>query len=139
MKTESRTKKLVDAFNSEKVLNLDAVKEILGTASRMTVFRKLKDMGYYSSYSHCGKYYTLCSIPQFDRNSLWNYGGVHFSRHGSLIETIPVFVKRSGAGYFASELEELLHVFVHNALAKLYVSGWLMREQIGEQYLFGTR
>ena len=136
MKTESRTARLVDAFNSEKVLNLDAMKEILGTASRMTVFRKLKYLGYYSSYSHCGKYYTLCSIPQFDRNSLWNYGGVQFSKYGSLMEAIPVIVKRSEAGYFASELEELLHVFVHNALGKLYVSGRLMREQIGDQYLY---
>lgn len=136
MKTESRKQKLIEAFQSEKVLDVGIVKEIIGTASRMTVFRQLKELGYYSSYSHSGKYYTLGSVPVFDRNGLWSYGGIHFSKHGSLMDTIPVSVKRSEAGYFASELEELLHVFVHNALGKLFTLGRLLREQIGEQYLY---
>jgi hypothetical protein len=29
-------------------------------------------------------------------------------------------VNRSEAGYFASELEQLLNVFVHNAIGKLF-------------------
>jgi hypothetical protein len=136
MKTESRKQKLIEAFQSEKVLDLGIVKEIIGTTSRMTVFRQLKELGYYSSYSHSGKYYTLGSVPVFDRNGLWSYGGIHFSKHGSLMDTIAVSVKRSEAGYFASELEELLHVFVHNALGKLFSLGRLLREQIGEQYLY---
>lgn len=136
MKTEPKIKKLIDAFNLEKVLTIDVMKAILETGSRMTIFRRLKEIGYYSSYSHRGKYYTLCSIPQFDRNCLWNYAGVHFSRYGSLMETIPVIVKKSEAGYFASDLENLLHVFVHNALGKLCLSGQLVRKQIGDQYLY---
>lgn len=136
MKTESRKQKLIEAFQSEKVLDLGIVKEIIGTTSRMTVFRQLKELGYYSSYSHSGKYYTLGSVPVFDRNGLWSYGGIHFSKRGRLMDTIAVSVKRSEAGYFASELEELLHVFVHNALGKLFSLGRLLREQIGEQYLY---
>jgi len=138
MKTESRTEKLVEAFQSEKVLDIDSVMKMMGTASRMTVFRRLKMLGYHSSYSHSGKYYSLYSIPEFDKNGLWSYGGIHFSRHGNLMETIPVLVKSSEAGYFASELGQLLHVFVHNALGKLYGLGRLLREQIGDQYLYLT-
>ena len=136
MKTESRKQKLVETFQLEKVLDVGMVKEIIGTTSRMTVFRQLKALGYYSSYSHSGKYYTLDSIPVFDRNGLWSYGGVHFSKHGSLMDTIPVLVKRSEAGCFASELEELLYVFIHNAVGKLFALGRLLREQIGDQYLY---
>ncbi len=136
MKTESKKVKLVEAFHSEKVLNVEMVKKIIGSTSRMTVFRQLKALGYYSSYSHSGKYYTLGSIPTFDRNGLWSYGGVHFSKHGSLMETIPALVKSSEVGYFASELEGLLHVFVHNAVGKLFSLGRLLREQIGDQYLY---
>jgi hypothetical protein len=83
------------------VLDLDTVKENIGASTRMTVFRKVKELGYYSSYLHHGKYYTLCTIPSFDRHGLWIYGGVRFPRHGSLVETIPVFVKRSEIGYFS--------------------------------------
>jgi hypothetical protein len=136
MKSESKEQKLIEIFQSEKVLDLGIVKEIIGTTSRMTVFRQLKALGYYSSYSHSGKYYTLGSIPVFDRNGLWSYRGVHFSKHGNLMETIPVLVKRSEAGYFASELEELVHVFVHNAVGKLFRLSQLLREQIGDQYLY---
>jgi hypothetical protein len=52
------------------------------------------------------------------------------------MDTIPVSVKRSESGYFALELEELLHVFVYNALTKLCDLGRLVREQIGDQYLY---
>jgi hypothetical protein len=136
MKTESREQKLIEIFQSEKVLGLEMVKEIIGTTSRMTVFRQLKAIGYHGSYSHAGKYYTLWSIPVFDRNGLWSYCGIHFSRYGNLMETIPVLVNRSEAGYFASELQELLKVFVHNAVGKLFKLGRLLREQIGDQYLY---
>jgi len=136
METDSRTKKLVEIFQSEKVLNLGTMQEILNTKSRMTIFRRLKALGYYSSYSHCGKYYTLRSIPEFDENGLWDFGGVHFSEHGSLMETIVILVKRSEAGYFAIELEELLSIAVHNSLRKICSSGQLPREQIGSFYLY---
>ena len=136
MKTETREQKLIQIFQSEKVLGLEMVKKIIGTTSRMTVFRQLKALGYYSSYSHAGRYYTLCSIPLFDRDGLWSYGGIHFSKHGTLMETIPILVNRSEAGYFASELEQLLNVFVHNAIGRLFKLGRLLREQIGNQYLY---
>jgi hypothetical protein len=136
MKDETFKHKLISVFQSEKVLDLGALKNFIGTTSRMTVFRKLKEVGYYSSYSHFGKFYTLQSIPHFNRNGLWSYGVVHFSQWGTLIETLAEIVRGSEAGYFASELEELLSVFVHNALGKLSVSGRLLREQLGSQYLY---
>ena len=136
MKTESRIQNLIDIFRAEKVLYIGIIKDIIGTTSNMTAFRQLKAIGYLSSYSHSGKFYTLGSIPEFDRNGLWSYSAVHFSKHGSLMETIPFLVKKSEAGYFASELEELLHVFVHNAVGKLFKLGRLRREQIGDQYLY---
>lgn len=136
MSTESREQKLIETFNSHKVLGLEMVKDIIGTTSRMTVFRQLKAIGYHSSYSHAGRYYTLCSIPAFDSNGLWGFGDIHFSRYGNLMETIPVLVGRSETGSFASELEETLKVFVHNAVGKLFRLGRLLREQIGDQYLY---
>ncbi len=39
----------------------------LSTAARRTVFRKLKQLPYRTSYSHCGRYYTLAGpLPQAD-------------------------------------------------------------------------
>jgi hypothetical protein len=54
--------KLVSVFSEQMVLTIDNLKDVLQTNSRMTVFRKLKQLPYKSSYSHCGKYYTLNTL-----------------------------------------------------------------------------
>ena len=48
------------------VCTFDQLAEALGTGSRMTVFRKLAELPYLTSYSHRGKYYTLRASCQFD-------------------------------------------------------------------------
>ena len=61
---------------------------------------------------------------------------MHFSRDGTLRETIVSVVERSQGGAFASELQTLLQVRVHNALAQLHGAGRLSREQLADQYLY---
>ena len=45
-------------FDKHKIATLDQLREALGNPARCTVFRKLGDLHYLSSYSHRGKYYT---------------------------------------------------------------------------------
>lgn len=61
---------------------------------------------------------------------------MHFSRQGTLLETIVYLVEHSEKGYFASELQALLEVRVHNALAHLYGTKLLDRDQHADQYLY---
>jgi len=70
-------------LNRHKIATLAELKESLGTSATMTVFRKLKALGYRTSYSHRGKYYTLADIPRFDEQGLWSYRAVWFSRDGN--------------------------------------------------------
>ena len=86
------------------------LKKILGTCVDMTVFRKLKALGYHASYSHRGKYYTLAQSAQFDDRGLWSFGEVHFSKVGTLRATAETFVIDSLAGYTAGELRRELFV-----------------------------
>ena len=83
---------------------LGELKHALGTSVDVTVFRKLKPLGYLSSYSHRGRYYTLREIARFDDHGLWSQADVWFSRFGTLLTTAEVFVNRSPRGYFADEL-----------------------------------
>jgi hypothetical protein len=128
--------KLRHLFVKKKVLTLDAIKESLGTPVKMTVFRKLKSLSYRASYSHAGKYYTLDDIATYDHNGLWSFNRIHFSINGSLINTINYLINLSAEGYFASELNKLLMVRVHEPLLKLYNSQKVRRRQIGGQYLY---
>jgi hypothetical protein len=93
---------LRSSFQRKHIATLQELKQALQTTSTMTVFRKLKALGYRTSYSHRGKYYTLLHIPQFDERGLWSSGGVWFSRDGNLLATAQRFVEQSPAGVTAS-------------------------------------
>lgn len=130
------TSKLVQWLEKERILTLDRVAEALGRPARITLFRKLAQLGSRASYSHGGRYHTLDRIADYDEDGLWSFRGVQFSQHGTLGETLVSVVERSKAGCFASELQRRLQVRVHNALAQLHGAGRLSREQLADQYLY---
>jgi hypothetical protein len=129
-------KALQKFLDQHKIATLDQVRAALGDPARCTVFRKLKELEYLSSYSHRGKYYTLRSIAQFNAQGLWNWRSVWFSRFGNLLDTAEAFVQDSEAGYTAAELKEVLHVKTKHALTQLTRSGRLQREQFDSVYVY---
>jgi hypothetical protein len=119
-----------------RIATLPQLKELLGTAADITVFRKLKELSYRSSYSHRGSFYTLDEIAAFDERGLWSYDSVWFSHHGTLMATAEVFVTQAPAGYFTSELETLLHVPVKEPLLRLVEQNRIARQTISGLYLY---
>ena len=71
---------LTRLFQRQSVADLATLSAALKTSSRTSVFRRLSVLGYLSSYSHAGRFYTLRHIPQFDRDGVWQHQGVCFSR-----------------------------------------------------------
>ena len=130
------TKDLTPFFDKARIATLDQIKETLGTTSTMTVFRKLKSLGYISSYSHRGKYYTLLDIPRFSNDGLWSFNSVWFSRYGNLRETVRVFIEESSAGWSAQELENILHVEVKRPLLQLCQRKKIFRKKSSGIYVY---
>jgi len=130
---ESR-KVLVKAFRKKYMVNLDELFHILDTRSRMSVFRRLKAMGYLTSFTHAGRYYTLPNIPKFDKIGLWFYQDVGFSRAGTLKSTIVDIVHFSEDGMTPKEMLNLLRLRVpnslHNALHELIKNKQLERHRL---------
>ncbi|MDA8398786.1 MAG: hypothetical protein M0008_01830 [Actinomycetota bacterium] len=91
---------------------MDELKAALGTHADATVFRKLAALGYRTSYSHRGRYYTLDEVARFDAVGLWSFRAVYFSKFGTLVATAEALVAAAEAGYDAGELAALLHVDV---------------------------
>jgi len=118
------------------IATLDEMKQALGTAVDVTVFRKLKPLDYLSSYSHRGRYYTLREIARFDDHGLWSQADVWFSRFGTLLTTAETLVNRSPRGYFADELARTLHVEVQDALHRLTQQRRVTREIVSGLYLY---
>jgi hypothetical protein len=123
-------------FRRLPVADLEALFALLGTHSRMSVFRRLREQGYHSSFTHAGRYYTLGDIPQFDEQGLWFRQGVGFSRAGTLKATIIHLTETAACGYTHVELERMLRLRVHNTLLGLVQQGRLGRERLEKAYLY---
>lgn len=119
-----------------KIADLPELKRILGTDTDLTVFRKLKELGYFSSYTHRGRFYTLADVPRFDQQGLWSHEAVWFSRHGTLLLTVETFVNRSVDGYYADELADELHAEVREPLRHLIQQQRLTRIEVDGQFLY---
>jgi hypothetical protein len=123
-------------FDKNKIATLDQLREALGNPARCTVFRKLDQLEYLSSYSHRGKYYTLTSIARFNPQGLWSFRSVWFSRFGNLLNTAEALVERSDAGYSASELKDIVQVKSKHALTQLVRQKRLAREKFDSLYVY---
>jgi len=127
---------LRDLFERLKAVTMPEMKAALGTEVDQTVFRKLSQLSYRTSYSHRGGFYTLESMARFDEHGLWGCRGAWFSRQGTLLAPAQDLVREAPAGYFAHELEALLHGSVKDALHPLVNEGRLDRQRLGPWYLY---
>jgi hypothetical protein len=119
-----------------KMVTMIELKAAVGTSVDATIFRKLRQLGYLRSYSHRGKYYSLPEVVEFNELGLWSCRGVHFSKKGSLLNTIEHLVDHSLAGYFEYELESLLHVIIRVAVLKLLREHRIYRQKMFGRYLY---
>jgi hypothetical protein len=123
-------------ITKHKIATMAELQAVLGTNVNMTVIRKLKELSYYTSYSHRGKYYTLNEIADFDSHGLWSFEPALFSKYGTLLKTAKTFINNSEAGFSASELESLLHVEVKGSLLTLFRKKEVYRKKIAEKYIY---
>ena len=130
------TEPILHLLRRTKIATLDQLSEALGSASPITVFRKLDQLHYRTSYSHRGRYYTLDRIARFDDNGLWSHDAVWFSRFGTLVDTAAAFVNRARSGYFVAELDQALHVSVQDTLLQLVNQGRLARQPVSGLFLY---
>ena len=119
-----------------KIATLPELKSALGTTTDLTVFRKLRLLGYLSSYTHRGRFYALRETARFDDAGLWGHDAVWFSRSGTLIATVEAFVNPAPRGWFADELADTLHAEVQDPLHDLVARGRLRRSSVSGRFLY---
>jgi hypothetical protein len=132
----SAQKKVENLFRKHRVVTISDLCEVIGSSSRMTVFRRLRQIEYVTSYTHAGRYYTLYDIARFDSDGIWFYDDIGFSQNGSLKNTVVYLVDGSDAGKFHFDLERQLRVRVHNVLLDLVQSKQIARIKFEGQYLY---
>lgn len=127
---------LVTLLQQLKIATMAEMKNALGTGVDMTVFRKLREIEYCTSYSHRGSFYALKATARFDNRGLWTCRDVHFSRCGSLVDTAEHFVITSERGLLAAELSAELQVQTKEPLLSLFQQGRVFREAVLDRYVY---
>ena len=123
-------------FRKTPVMAMSQLEQAVAPRSRRSLFRDLSALGYVSSYSHTGRYYTLSSVADFDADGLWRYQGIGFSRDGTLKATVHRLVEVSDAGRTQRELQVWLGVRVHNPLLELVEHKQLGRQSLDSEYVY---
>src|ERR1700674_1814478 len=123
-------------LHRQRIATLTELKQVLGTAVDVTVFRKLKTLDYLSSYSHRGRYYTLRPIAHFDPDGLWAHEGVWFSRYGTLLSTAEAVVTQAPTGDVAEGVPRGLPVELHNPRRRRGGQGRARRSDLSGVYLY---
>ena len=107
IRNDALDRQAITTFAVERVLTVPDLSEILA-CSVITVRRRLKEWDACTSYNKNGRYYTLRCIPTFDRNGIWRYRDICFSRYGTLKNTVVALAARSKRGLNHAELLEIL-------------------------------
>jgi hypothetical protein len=123
-------------LRKQKIATMPELMAVLGSDARRTVFRKLGELRYRTSYSHRGRYYTLDEVAEFDARGIWSHREVWFSVHGTLLSTTAAIVEVAERGHFVEELDNTLHVGTKDALRKLVRDSRLARERLAGRYLY---
>jgi len=131
----SPAQRLEKLFHRRTCWMLDQLAQTLGYAL-ISVRRFLSEVGYFRSYTHNGKWYTLRDSPHFDRDGLWHFRGIGFSKQGSLTATIGDLLAHSPAGLSANELSQKLHHPCHAVLTQLHKAGNLERLPLAGQFRY---
>lgn len=98
---------VLENFRRQKIITIEQLVKLL-KCSVITARRRLKKWQTYTSINKNGRYYTLPQIPVFDKNGLWKYQRILFSKHGNLKQTIVALIADSQKGLSAVEIAELV-------------------------------
>ena len=96
-------------FRKDKIMTIEKLIPLF-QCSTITVRRRLKKWGTFTSINQNGRYYTLPEIPKFDVNGLWKYQLALFSKHGNLRQTIIELIKRSETGLSATDISRIIEI-----------------------------
>ena len=134
-KQEAVDNQALKVFRAKKTATIDEIATLLG-ASLPTARRRLKAWGAYRSYNHNGRFYALPAVARFDDNGLWRHGGIGFSRHGNLGQTLVELVARSEGGLCAAELGALLGMAPHAFLSQFRDHPALRRQKHQGRFVY---
>lgn len=132
---DSSEQTVLDSFREKKILTIDQLAQLLG-CSPITARRRLKQWRALTSYNRNNRYYTLPSVPVFNKKGLWHYRGVSFSKHGTCKQTVVHLVQLSEKGLSNTELAGVLGENPNSLLAHFREIPGITKERHGRDIVY---
>lgn len=136
MKTNTLMQTIVGCFTADNKVN--TIQQLLHVCncSKVTLRRRIKQIGMLVSYNLNSKFYTLSSLASFNDFGIWDYRGILFSAYGSLTKTVKALINNSKFGYTSTELSSILHVRVNDFLRVQADKQCFKRKKVGREYVY---
>jgi len=88
------------------------------------------------SYDHNGGYFSLKKLATFNSYGIWEYNNIHFSKFGTLKNTLVAIINNSSHGMDASQIRDVLGMDTRSFLFQYKDVSGIKREKIGSNYVY---
>ncbi len=122
-------------FVEKNVLTLQYLSQYFNVSVR-TIQRIISPLDTIKSYDHNGRYFSLKKLAHFDSVGIWKYKDIHFSKYGTLKNTLVAIINNSSEGMDASQIKEALDVDTRSFLFQYKDVSGIRREKVGKHYVY---
>ena len=122
-------------FVEKKVLTLQDLSEYFNVSVR-TIQRIISPLDTIKSYDHNGRYFSLEKLAHFDSVGIWKHKDIHFSKYGTLKNTLVAIINNSSEGMDASQIKEALDLDTRSFLFQYKDVSGIRREKVGKHYVY---
>lgn len=124
-----------DHFIENKVLTLQNLSRYLSVSVR-TIQRMIRPLDTIRSYDHNGRYFSLEKLARFNSMGIWEYKNIHFSKFGTLKNTLVAIINNSSQGMDTTQIKDALGVDTRSFLFQYKDISGIKREKIGDHYVY---
>lgn len=122
-------------FIEKNVLTLQNLSQYFHVSVR-TVQRMISPLDTIRSYDHNGRYFSLEKLARFNSMGIWEYSNIHFSRFGTLKNTLVAIINSSSQGMDASQIKDVLGMDTRSFLFQYKDVNGIKREKVGSNYVY---
>ena len=126
---------LENQFIEKIVMTLRELSQFLNVSIR-TIQRKIRQWDTIRSYDHNGSYFSLKKLATFNSYGIWEYNNIHFSKFGTLKNTLVAIINDSSHGMDASQIRDVLGMDTRSFLFQYKDVSGIKREKIGSNYVY---
>jgi len=133
--SQSKINNVHNILSQYKIFTFRQLLNLLNCSTR-TGRLKIKQWGAHNSYNQNGLYYTMPAVLEFDKNGLWFYQNVYFSKHGNLKKTVVNLIESSPSGLTGRQIGDIVNLLPRSFMHHFRNVPEIKREKHGGVYVY---